>query len=129
MQRSFYWNENKSPARLARAQAEVDTAMRIAPESGEAHLARAVLYYAAIDRDMPYRPGHQERALEELKIASSKLPGNVDATDLLASIEEDRGQWKEALRDYEKAAQLNPRDPDQTQALIECMWNSPLCRR
>ena len=119
VQRSFYWKENKSTARLARAQAEVDTAMRIAPESGEAHLARAVLYYAAIDRDMPYRPGHQERALEELKIASSKLPGNVDVTDLLASIEEDRGQWKEALRDYEKAAQLNPRDPDQTQALID----------
>ncbi|MDB6147663.1 MAG: serine/threonine protein kinase with repeat [Spartobacteria bacterium] len=119
VQRSFYWKENKSAARLARAQAEVDSAMRIAPESGEAHLALAVLYYAALDRDMPYRPGRQDRALEELKIVAGKLPGNVDATALLAAIEDDRGQWKDALRDYEKAVQLDPRDPDQADALIQ----------
>jgi TolB-like protein len=94
-----YWNRE----RLPKAREAIDAALRISPGSGEAHLALAQYYYQAL-RD-------PERAEKELSIASASLPGQAEVFRLAADIAAQRGQWKKALRDCEKATELDPRDP------------------
>ena len=54
-----------------------------------------------------------------MAIAAAGLPGRVDVYSLRADIERRAGRWKEALRDVEKAAELDPRDPVTAEGLAE----------
>ena len=91
-----------------KAKQAIDTALRISPNSAEAHLILARYFLQLEDLSAGEK---------ELGIAAAGLPGRVDVFNLRAEIEERRGQWKEALRDREKAAELDPRDVNTTASL------------
>jgi TolB-like protein/class 3 adenylate cyclase/Tfp pilus assembly protein PilF len=97
-----------SPEQLASAKATLDTVMKIAPDAGEVHLALGSYLWAADDK---------VRSIEELEIAARKLPNSVEIVSDFGQLEQMRGQWKESIRDYQKAMQLDPRDPALAQQL------------
>ena len=100
---------DRTPARLAMAQNAIDSAFRLKPDSGEAHLARAVhLYRGYLDYD---------GALAELEIARQTLPNHARIFQLMGAIQRRHGHWDESRRNLERAAELNPRDTDTLEVL------------
>ena len=104
-----YWNKE----RLPKAKEAVDTALRISPDSPQAHLTLAQYFYRA--------ERNRESAEKELAIAARSLPGEVEVFSLRGEIEEQRGQWAKALRDRAKANELDPRDQVTANNLID-LW-------
>jgi serine/threonine-protein kinase len=95
-------NFDHSPARLALAEAAVQEAFRIRPNSGEAHWARACyLYDGYLDYD---------GALAELEVARRSLPNDSWIFRLMGSIQRRQGRWEESTRNFERAIELDPRD-------------------
>ena len=106
----FYFDGfDHSPARLALAKNAIDSAFRLKPESGEAHLARAVHLYRGY-RD--YDP-----ALAELEIARQTLPNDVRIFRLMGYMQRRQGHWEQSIRNLERAADLDPRDLETLRAL------------
>ena len=93
---------DRNPSRLAMAKAAIDSAFRLKPDSGEAHLAQAVHLYRG------YRD--YDGALAELEIARQRLPNHARIFQLMGFIERRHGRWEEARRNLERAAELDPRD-------------------
>jgi TolB-like protein/tRNA A-37 threonylcarbamoyl transferase component Bud32/Tfp pilus assembly protein PilF len=97
--------ENKidhTPARLALAKAAIDSAFRLSPDSGEAHLALGWhLYLGKSDFD---------RARAELDIAQQRLPNNPVVYELAGLIDQEQGRWSEAIHNLERASELDPRN-------------------
>ena len=83
-----------------RAHQEVRKALLLAPDLGEAHLAKALGYYR-IERDY-------NLALPELEIARRLIPNDTEAEGIVAFIHRRRGQWKEARAGLEH---VRARDP------------------
>jgi tetratricopeptide (TPR) repeat protein len=96
---TLYTWVDRTPARLALAESALKNAIRVAPESPETYLVRASWYMH--DRDWP-------RALDAVNHAAKLLPGSVDALTAAAAIEPRLGRWTEAIRDLEKARELDP---------------------
>ena len=93
-----------TPARLALAEAAIEAAFRLRPDAGEAHLARAGhLYRGYLDYD---------GALAELETARQTLPNDARLFELKGYIERRRpgGNQEEALRNLERAIELDPRN-------------------
>src|SRR5205823_2535654 len=89
-----------SPAYLAQAEAALQAAVRLRPDAGETHLARArIRYWGYLDYD---------DALAELKIARQSLPGDPWVVALKGYIERRQGRWEESTRDLERAIELDP---------------------
>ena len=87
----------------------IDSAFRLKPDSGEAHLARAVhLYRGYLDYD---------GALAELEIARQTLPNHARIFQLMGAIQRRQGHWEASRRNLERAAELDPRDTDTLEAL------------
>ncbi|MBA4184768.1 MAG: hypothetical protein H0X49_12265, partial [Acidobacteria bacterium] len=99
----FYFSGwDHTPARLAQAEAAVQAAVRLRPDAGETHLARARnLYHGYLEYD---------GALAELEIARQTMPGDPGVTSLKGYIERRQGRWEEALRDLERSVELDPRN-------------------
>jgi TolB-like protein/Tfp pilus assembly protein PilF len=95
---------DRTPVRLAMAKDAIDSAFRLKPDSGEAHLARAVhLYRGYLDYD---------GALAELEIARQTLPNHARIFKLMGAIQRRQGHWEASRRNLERAAELDPRDTD-----------------
>ena len=95
-------NLDHKPARRALAEAAVQTALRLQPDSGEAHLALAQHLYAGyLDYD---------RARQELAIAQPMLPNSSQVFQLIGFIDRRQGRGDEAARNLEKALQFDPRN-------------------
>jgi eukaryotic-like serine/threonine-protein kinase len=96
-----------------KGKAAIDTALRISPNSAEAHLilAKYLIWLSDSEEDLP-------AGEKELRIAAAGLPGRVDVFNLRAVVEEQRGQWKQALHDREKAAELDPWDSYTAEDLV-----------
>jgi TolB-like protein/predicted Ser/Thr protein kinase/Tfp pilus assembly protein PilF len=99
----YYDGFDRTPARLSLAEAAIQAAFRLRPDAGEVHLARAWnLYWGYRDYD---------GALAELDIAGETLPNDARLFELKGYIERRRpGGDKEALRNLERAIQLDPRN-------------------
>jgi len=91
-----------TPARLAMAKDAIDSAFRLKPDSGEAHLAQAVHLYRG------YRD--YDGALAELEIARRTLPNQARIFRLMGIIQRRQGHWEDSRRNLERAAELDPRD-------------------
>jgi TolB-like protein/Flp pilus assembly protein TadD len=91
-----------TPARLELANAAVQTALRLQPDAGEAHLALADHYYRGF-RDY-------DRARSELAIARRTLPNNAEVFEYTGYIDRREGHWDEATRNLERALELDPRN-------------------
>jgi len=97
----LYFIHDHTPARLALAKGAIDSAFHLNPNSGEAHLALALhLYWGYFDYD---------RARAELAIARRTLPNNPQVYEVSAWIDRRQGRWSDAVRDIERASELDPR--------------------
>ena len=86
----YFFGLDRTPARLALADAAVETALRLRPDSGEAHLALAQhVYHGYLD---------YERARAEIAIAQRTLPNNPRPLQLLGYIDRRQARWNEAVR-------------------------------
>ena len=98
----YFDNLDHTPARLALAEAAIQTAARLNPNRGETHLARAQnLYWGYFDYD---------GAVAELNIARQTLPNDARVFALTGAIQRRQGRWEESTRNFERAFDLNPRD-------------------
>ena len=101
---NLYWFElDRTPARLELAEASAQRALALAPDLGEAHLAQALVYYHG-KRDYT-------RAFEELALANRTLPNSAEVYSLAGLIARRQGRWEDALKNLEKAFELDPRNP------------------
>jgi TolB-like protein/tRNA A-37 threonylcarbamoyl transferase component Bud32/Tfp pilus assembly protein PilF len=108
----LYWLEyDRTPARLAMAQAAIQEAFRIRPNAGEAHYARAEHLYRGY-RDF-------DRALAELEIARQTLPNHAPIFAMMGAIQRRQGRWEDSTRSLERAAELDPRDIDTLRTVRE----------
>src|SRR5206468_2613527 len=82
-----------TPARLALAEAAVQTATRLRPDAAETHLARAQYLYNGL-RDYA-------GALAELEIARRALPNDPRVFELTGYILQRRGQQEEGLQNLQ----------------------------
>ena len=92
-----------SPQRLVLQEAAVNTALRLQPDLGEAHLARALFIYRGRK--------NYEGARRELAIARAALPNNAEVFTLTSYIDRRLGRWPEALANQKKAFSLDPGNP------------------
>ena len=100
---------DRTPARLALAEAALQAATRLRPDAAETHLARAqYLYYGLRD---------YAGALAEVEIARQALPNDPRLFALTGYILRRRGQQEEGLRNVQRAVELDPRNFDTLQQI------------
>ncbi len=98
----YSWRGDHTAARLALAEAALQSATRLRPDAGETHLARAqYLNFGRSDSD---------GALAELDAARRTLPNDPRIFELTGYILRRRGQQEEALHNLERAVELDPRN-------------------
>jgi TolB-like protein/class 3 adenylate cyclase/Tfp pilus assembly protein PilF len=101
-QQYFLTGADHTPARIGKAQSALDAALRLRPDAGEAHLARAeFLYRIHLDYD---------GALAELEIARHTLPNDPRIFELTGYILRRRGKQEEGLDYINRALTLDPRN-------------------
>src|SRR4029078_47630 len=89
-------------SRLPEAQGAINPALRLRPESGEAHLALADHFYCGY---LDY-----ERARTELQVARESLPHGRRVFELTSYIARRQGRWDESLQSMQRALDLDPRN-------------------
>ncbi len=90
-----------TPSRLALADMAVKNALRLGPDSGDAHLASAQHLYSNLDFD---------GARAEIGVAHRTLPNNPRIFELSGYIDRRQGRWEESTRNFERALDLDPRN-------------------
>lgn len=107
---NLYWfGLDRTPARIDMAQASAERALALVPDLGEAHLAQALVYYHG-KRDYG-------RAYAELALANRTLPNSAEVSSLAGAIARRQGRWEDALKNLEKAVELDPRNPKNVNGL------------
>src|SRR5438034_4509981 len=98
----YFFGSDHTPARLALANTAIQTALRLRPGSGEAHLALAEhLYRGYLD---------YEHALAELALARRTLPNDPLVFELIGFITRRQGRWEESTTALKRALELDPRN-------------------
>ena len=100
----YFLDLDPTPKRNLLGEAAVENALRLRPNSAEAHLAKADHYFRC-HRDY-------ERAQDELAIARPGLPNSVPFFNLSGYINRRQGRWAEGERDFATAVKLDPRSPN-----------------
>ncbi len=98
----YFGGVDHTPARRELANVAIQTAARLQPESGEVQLALAAYAYHGF-RDY-------DRARARLEEARATLPNNSYLYALLGAIDRRQARWSEAIRNYERAVELDPLD-------------------
>lgn len=99
----LYWfGYDRSRARLTQAKVAADNALRLQPDLGDARLALAYYYYFG------YRD--YELARTEIAIAQQATPNDAEVWDAAGAIDRRQGRWEDAVANFEKARQLDPRN-------------------
>ena len=100
----FFFDLDPTPDRVTLAEQAVNTALRLRPDSAEAHFARGdFLFRCRRDYD---------RALEELAIARPGLPNSSPFLILSGYINRRRNNFTQAERDFATAFAIDPRNPN-----------------
>jgi len=102
--RMSWYRYDPSPERVARQREEAETALRLAPDLPQAHVAMGLAHY--------WGRYDYSRALEEFGIALEGLPHDGQLWKWIGYVHRRTGDWEEALAAFEQAAQLDPRDAD-----------------
>ena len=99
----YFLGTDHTPARLAMADAAIQSLVRLRPDSGEAHLAFAKhLYWGYLDYD---------RARKELDLAKKSLPNDPLPFLLAGYIDRRQSRWPESTKNLERAVELDPQNP------------------
>jgi TolB-like protein len=89
-------------SRLELANAAINSAFRLKPDSADAHLALAMhFYHGYFDYD---------HARDELAIAVRTLPNNARIFEWSGFIDRRQNRWHDAVRNFERAMELDPRN-------------------
>jgi TolB-like protein/Tfp pilus assembly protein PilF len=100
---NIYWfNYDHTETRLALAEARLRAARRLQPDAGETHLAQAAHFY--------YGSRNYEQARKELANAQWALPNNAEIFQLRGAIDRRAGRWDEAIQNFARAVDLDPRN-------------------
>src|SRR5207244_10685526 len=94
---------NLTSAELAEVKSNIDRSLAITPALPDAHLALALFYYWS------YRD--YDSALRALDRTVELQPSNSSSRTARAAIYRRRGEWKRALAEFDRASELDPRDP------------------
>src|SRR5205814_3815880 len=98
----YFQSFDRTPSRLELAKSAIDSAFRLKPDSGEAHLALAAhFYHGYFDYD---------HARDELAIAARTLPNNARIFEWSGYIDRRQNRWQDAVRNFERAMELDPRN-------------------
>jgi serine/threonine protein kinase/Tfp pilus assembly protein PilF len=98
----LYEGEDHTATRLQSANANIAKAAQLQPDSGEVHLVRAH-YLARGIRDY-------DAARAELELARRVLPNDPAVYFETALMDRHQGRWAEALRNFDRAVELDPRN-------------------
>lgn len=110
----YILGDDHTPRRLNLAEAAIATALRLRPNAGEAHLARAVnLYSGYLNYD---------QALAELELARKNLPNDYRVFELAGLIKNRWGRFEEALPELEHAMELDPRNVYRLEQIAQTYW-------
>jgi TolB-like protein/Tfp pilus assembly protein PilF len=100
----YFFDLDPAPDRILLAEAAVKEALRLRPDSAEAHFAMAdFLFRCRRDYD---------GALKELAIARPGLPNDTAFFILSGYVNRRRNNWAQAERDFATAVALDPRNPN-----------------
>jgi TolB-like protein/Tfp pilus assembly protein PilF len=99
----YFLGADHTPARLAMADAAIQSVVRLRPNSGEAHLALAKhMYWGYLDYD---------RARERLNLAQKSLPNDPLSFLLAGYIDRRQSRWDESTKNFERAIEIDPQNP------------------
>jgi TolB-like protein/Tfp pilus assembly protein PilF len=98
----YFFGLDHTPARLTLADNALKIVIRLRPDAGETHLARADFSYRCY---LDY-----EKARAELAVAQRALPNNSDIFELTGYIDRRQGLWNESARSLQRALALDPRN-------------------
>ncbi len=114
----YFAGLDHTSARLAMADAAIQSLTRLLPNSGEAHLALAKhLYWGYHDYD---------HARRELSLAQKSLANDPLSFVLAGYIDRRQGRWTESTQNLERAVGLDPQNPH---ALQQIAYSYYLLRR
>ena len=94
---------DRSEERLAKARRAAEQALALQPTLPRGHVSLGAYHYSRMDYDA---------ALREFAIAQRALQGDSDVQALVAAAHRRQGRFEEALADYERAMELNPRSAE-----------------
>jgi TolB-like protein/Tfp pilus assembly protein PilF len=98
----YFFGLDHTPARVAAADAALQAVIRLRPDAGETHFARANFFYRCyLDYD---------RARTELALAQRALPNNSESYELTGYMDRRQGLWNESARSLQRALELDPRN-------------------
>lgn len=98
----YFLGYDHTAQRLAAAESAIETAARLCPDCGEAHLARAHHFYCGfLDYD---------RARQELSIAQRTLPNEPLIFELHSFMDRRQNRWQISADQMERALALDPRN-------------------
>lgn len=89
-------------ARKAKARAQAEEALRLAPTLGEAHMALGLCLY--------WGEKKSEAALKEFEVAAAASPNNAEIYTYIGGIYRRQGRWRDAVASFERALLLDPRN-------------------
>jgi TolB-like protein/DNA-binding winged helix-turn-helix (wHTH) protein/Tfp pilus assembly protein PilF len=98
----YFINIDHTETRLTLAETSVKAAVRLQPDAGETHLARATHFYWGYH--------NYDRAREELAKAQRALPNNAEIFYFLGLVANRQGRWDEIIPNLEHAVDLDPRN-------------------
>ena len=98
----WWFKYDPSPERLVRQREEAETALRLAPDLPQAHIAMGRVHY--------YGRRDYQAALEEYDIALQGLPNDALLWTGIGYVNRRLGNWDEVDAAFEKSTQLDPRN-------------------
>jgi TolB-like protein len=100
----YFFDLDPTRDRILLAETAINTALRLRPDSAEAHFAKADFLFRC-HRDY-------DGALAELAVARPGLPNSTPFFILDGYINRRRNNWSQAERDFSTAVALDPRNPN-----------------
>ena len=107
----YFLDLDPTRERAVRGKIAAETALRLAPDSAEAHLTMAD-YYFRCQRDYA-------QADKELALARPAMPNNIPFLTLSGYLHRREGKWEQGKKDFIRAVDLDPRNINATNLLAD----------
>ncbi len=107
----FWFGYDKTASRLEKAKAAADAALKLQPDLGEAHLAKAFYYY--------YGFRQYDIAEKHVTAAVHAIPNDADVLNTAGAIARRDGRWNAAVSTLEQARDRDPRNLSVLWSLFE----------
>jgi serine/threonine protein kinase/tetratricopeptide (TPR) repeat protein len=107
----YFANYDHTETRLALVQTSIDALVRLQPDAGETHLAKANHFFWGY---LNYRA-----ARDELVKAQRELPNNAQVFQMFGQMNRWEGRWEEASQNLQRSVELDPRNAS---TLTDLAW-------